>query len=275
MDKTAIEKIEQTALAAAGTLQQAAPDGTLALPDNYKLHSTEQHQRGRFRFRGQMFTDSIGDFVAYVKRNATADAQGFIDASNGNLGATVMLNLGDANNPGHADWRAHLNMRVTPAFAAMLAASGEAMSQREVIDFIEDWAHVFGAEKEGENGEVERIPVARAVAAIRKVKIEAKSASETTAGNFQQQRSTLDSVEASSDAGLPDLLTFATEPYFGMASRVFKMRLSVMTGGREPALRFRVIGLEQHQEDIAQEFKSDLLVRIGDATPMTIGIFKP
>ena len=82
-------------------------------------------------------------------------------------------------------------------------------------------------------------------------------------------------MEASSDDGLPDILTFTTEPYLGLQSRTISLRLSILTGGREPALKLRILSEDQLYADIAQEFKAKLIEEVGDAATMLIGDFKP
>ena len=272
MDKTAIEAIQESSAAAAEATQAQIPPSIshlVAVPKGVTLQNVEAQMDGRTRFRGNLTTSSIPDFVSYVK--ARERGQGFID--NDKLGATVFFNLGDDDDPGHADHTARLNLQATPAYLAMLG--GEVYSQRDALDFIEDWSHVIVALREDDESPPHEIPLARAIAAIRKVKIEAKATTETTEGNFQQSRSVLESVAASSDEGLPDVLSFKTVPYLGLNERTFHMRVSVSTAGREPSLRFRIIGLEQEQEEIAQEFKALLLREIGDAATMTIGTFTP
>lgn len=178
-----------------------------------------------------------------------------------------------ATNPGHGDHVATLQLAATPAYLAILSTRGVAFTQRDALDFIEDWAHVITATREDDAGNQQAIPLAHAIAAIRKVKIEAKSSAETTEGNFQQSRSVLESVAASSDAGLPDALEFHITPYQGLSQRFFRLRLSISTSHREPTLRFRIIGLEKAQEEILEEFKDLLTGKIGDAATMTIGTF--
>lgn len=274
MDKSAIEAIQDSSAAAAESAQSNIPGSIahlVAIPNGVTLQNVEPHLSGRTRFRGKMVTTSIPDFVSYVK--AREASHGFINTDK--LGATVFFNLGDDENPGHADHTAHLGLQATPAYVAMLSAGGKAYSQRDALDFIEDWQHIIGAHREGDDSQFHAIPLARAIAAIRKVKIEAKSTAETTEGNFQQSRSVLESVAASSDEGLPDVLSFKTEPYLGLEPRTFFLRVSVSTTGSQPSLRFRVIGLDQIKEEIAQEFKALLLREVGDAATMTIGTFTP
>lgn len=274
MDKSAIEAIQDSSAAAAKATQEHIPatiGNLVAVPNGVTLQNVEAALPGRTRFRGNLATSSIPDFVSYVK--AREGGHGFIDTDK--LGATVFFNLGDAEKPGHADHTARLNPQATPAYLAMLSTGGRVYSQRDALDFIEDWQHVIGAHREGDDNQLQAIPLARAIAAIRKVKIEAKASTETTEGNFQQSRSVLESVAASSDEGLPDVLSFKTVPYLGLNERTFHLRVSVSTAGREPSLRFRIIGLEQEKEEIAQEFKALLLGEVGDSASMTIGTFAP
>lgn len=274
MDRSAIEAITDLSAEAAKVTNIHIPAGIthlVAVPNSVTLANVESSMSGRTRFRGKLATDSIPDFVTYVKNRK--GGHGFIDTDK--LGATVFFNLGDAENPGHGDHTARLTLKATPAYVAMLAAGGKAFSQRDALDFIEDWSHLIGAHNVSDDGAFTPIPLARAIAAIRKVKIKAESTTEQTEGNFQQSRSVLESVAASSDEGLPDVLSFVTEPYLCLPERKFHLRVSVSTTGREPTLRFRVIALEQEQDEIAKQFKSLLLGEVGDAASMTIGTFTP
>lgn len=274
MDRSAIEKISELSAAAAEVVAGHIPEQAahlLAVPKSINLSNIESYMPGRARFRGKLVTSSIPDFVTYVK--ARHGGSGFIDADK--LGATVFFNLGSEENPGHGDHTARLTLQATPAYVAMLNAGGKAFSQRDALDFIEDWSHLIGAHQVSDDGAFTPIPLARAIAAIRKVKIKEESTREKTEGNFQQSNSVLESVSASSDEGLPDVLSFKTEPYLGLPERTFHLRVSVSTTGRDPSLRFRVIGLEQEQDEIAKQFKALLLDEIGDAASMTIGTFTP
>lgn len=273
MDKSAIEAIRdssgQAAAVTYSSLPESVRESVIAIPNGVALKSIEQFMPGRSRFRGHLETSSIQDFADYVK--ARPGGHGFIDPAE--VIANVIFNLGDATNPGHGDHVATLQLAATPAYLAILSTRGVAFTQRDALDFIEDWAHVITATREDDAGNQQAIPLAHAIAAIRKVKIEAKSSAETTEGNFQQSRSVLESVAASSDAGLPDALEFHITPYQGLSQRFFRLRLSISTSHREPTLRFRIIGLEKAQEEILEEFKDLLTGKIGDAATMTIGTF--
>lgn len=272
MDRTAIDAIQELSGDAARQVQNSLPQHVVAVPAGINLSSLEKYLQGRSRYRGTMVTQSIPDFVSYVKAHAGGD--GFIDAED--LEATVFFNLGTEAEPGHGDYTARLKLKATAEFQAMLQAGGKAYDQQAALDFIEDWSHLIGAAKLDDDGQVkDDIPLSRAIAAIRKVKIQATSSTETTQGTFHAAQSRIDSVEATSDAGLPDVLTFKALPYHGLRERTFLLRLSVSTSGPKPTLRFRVVGLDAVEEDIAREFKSLLLAEVGNAATMTIGTFTP
>ena len=274
MDESAIKTIQNTAIDAnLNRIPEEVSDRLTALPNDYKLHDLERFLPSRLRFRGTFFTNSLPDFARYVKDNV--GGQGFIVADKSKLESTVFFNLGDVDGPGHADWNAVLTMDRTPAYQELLAINGGPQTQRDVIDFIEDWSHLFTAYKTGDDGQDdEPIKLAKAIAAIRKIKIKAQSESETQHHQFKNQQSRLDSVEASSDDGLPDILTFTTEPYRGLPSREFDLRLSILTGGSAPALVLRIVGLDNHIEQIGNQFKEQLLREIGESAQMLIGDFR-
>lgn len=269
MDKSAIEHIQSTAIAAAQTLQVELPDGIAALPDNYSLHDLEPYLAERKRFRGKMLTASIADFVSFVKGEGVKGA-GFIDADDHE--ATVFFNLGTKDAPGHADHRAVLTLKRTAAFTALLKADGSRADQRGLIDWIEDWAGNLRAY--GTNpGESKSLT--EALAAIRQVTIKASKETESTEEDFRGARSTMEEVEAKSRIGLPGGFLFTCEPYLGLPSREFQLRLAVITSSEKPLLSLRIVRREAAEEAIAEDFKVTLIRKIGDAATMTIGTFTP
>lgn len=266
MDASAIQKIAGLALAAT-----AIPDEhtgkAIALHRDVELYDMEHFGAGRRRFRGTLNTTSLTDFIAYVKAHR---GEGFIDAER--LSATVFFNLGDASAPGHGDWRAILTMKATAAFAALRKLDGQQQTQRSLIDFLEDWGQFLTPY--GQDG-AENPSMAKAIAAIRSVTIKATSETETNQGDFNASRSALDEIEARSRHTLPGGFVFTTEPYLGLPSRDFKLRLSVLTDAKEPRLVLRMVQREAQDEAIAQDFKRVLIEEIGEAATLTIGTFAP
>lgn len=240
-----------------------------AIPNDYTLHDLEKYLPAPERFRGRYCTSSLADFVAYVKQHG---GEGFIEdaASGDKLSAVAFHNMGEKDAPGHADWRSELTIRPTAAYAAMLAIEVKPLVQRDLVDWLEDWAdHVeaFGADPGNYK------PWAEALAAIRKITVATKREDSSAHGDLRQARSAMEEVEARAEQGIPGGFRFKCEPYQGLASRTFILRLSVRTGGDVPLLVLRIMQREAAKEAIVNEFKEVLLREVGDAAVLRIGSF--
>ncbi len=266
MEAKAIQLIQDTAvLANAKALDTHSP--TIALPDNAKLHNLEKFQLNRSRFRGLLNTSSLSDFSGYVLTNADGASSGFVDSDD--MSCTVFFNLGDQDNPGHGDFRATLSLKKTAAFIALERAASSKHAQKELSDFIEDWApnlEAFAADGTA-------IDLRRAAGAIRSITIEQARKSEHVVGDMSASRSAMDQIEAKSADGLPAELLFTVAPYEGLQPRAVQLRVAVLTGGDQPVLRLRWIGEAQLREDLAHEFKSVVAAEVGETTTLTIGTF--
>jgi len=269
MDAATIEKIGGLSVAAQLT---SVPSGlekkVFAVHEDIALHSMEPYAPGRFRFRGSMVTNSIADFIGYVKRHK---GEGFIDGDS--LKAKVFHNLGDKVDPGHADWTSTLGLKKTSAFETMLGINGKPLSQQAAVDFLEDWLpNIQGIGQEGE-----KLAVPKCIGIIRKISIEAKSKVETTQENFKNAQSAFESIEATSENGLPEGFQFSCVPYLGLPERTFFLRLSVLTESatKTPRLTLRIVKMEAEHEAIVQDFKELLIREIGDDATLTIGAFTP
>jgi uncharacterized protein YfdQ (DUF2303 family) len=270
MDESAVKLIQQTAIAANDNRQSRMPEGTIALPDNFTIHDLEKYLPERRRFRGRLETASLADFVNYVKENR-GDNQGFIDADN--LSARVFFNLGDVANPEHGDWTANLKIKSTAAYRALLGVNGQHLIQRDLIEWLEDWnVNVVQFFSDSDDG---YIAPGSAIEAIRKIEIKSKKDSTHVEQERRASRSAMEEVEASAGPSLPSRIAFRCEPYLGLPTRDFILRLQVLTSHDDPRLILRVAELEQQQEMIAQDFKEVLIREVGDAATMTIGTFNP
>lgn len=266
-----IELIQKTAVEAAGMRQIKLAGrnsgSAIILGHEEQLRSLEPLQGVRDRYRGMLKTTSIDDFAGYVKLAAAA-AVGFVDVAN--MASTVFFNLGTVEDPGHGDWRATLTMQRTAAFEALHQINGVKCDQKTLTDWLEDWSDFLVADfAEGD------ATLARAIAALRKLKISAKTEATSNVGDFNASRSALEDVEASSADLLPIGFRLVTEPYEGLSARSFALKLSVLTGGEKPLLVLRWQRKEAAIEAIAREFKSVLTKLIGSGVPLTIGTFTP
>lgn len=229
-------------------------------PENYSAHNLERFLPGRVRERGNYSTQSIDAFIAFVNERAIniageKFAQCFVDDVE--LSATAVLNYYDeTSQQGHCDHQATVKLRRSADFSKLLQVCGERLSQQEAAEFIEDYAFALSAtDKEG--GEMR---LARVVATLRSLKIEAKRDSEHKVENFNQSRSLMESIEAKGDA-LPDKLHFTCEPYAGLGEWTINVRLSVIAG-ESPRFVFRIIQLERLEEEFAEEFRGKLATSI-------------
>lgn len=266
MEAKAIQLIQETAvLAHAKVLDTFMP--AVALPASVNITSLEKFQQARSRFRGVLTTDSLNDFSEYVLAQADGNTSGFVDSED--MTCSVFFNLGDQDTPGHGDFRATLTLKKTAAFIALERAADSQHRQKELSDFIEDWAPNLSAlDPEGKN-----IDLRRAAGAIRSITIEQARKSEHVVGDMNASRSAMEQIEAKSADGLPAELLFRVIPYEGLQARTIQLRVAVLTGGSEPILRLRWIGEAQLREDLAQEFKQVVAQEVGGATTLTIGSF--
>lgn len=268
LTKEAVQLITDTALiATAKALGTNTP--TVVLPEDAKIVSLEQFGAGRSRFRGTFSTNSLLDFGKYVIDRNVADAKGFINQDE--MTCSVLFNLGDELTPGHADDRAVLKLKATAGYQAVQAISGRAMSQKDMSDWIEDWHSTLSAV--GEDNQ--NISLVKAIAAVRTISVKATSESDHTVSETRASRSAMDAIEATSKETLPTSLIFSVVPFEGLALREIILRISVITSGAQPALKLRWVGEEVQREEIAQEFKSVLDTKIGEAAKLALGTFDP
>lgn len=268
LTKEAIQLITDTALQATGKSLETS-QATVVLPENSTIVSLEKWQAGRSRFRGIYSTHSLADFVAYTAGRAIPTAKGFIDQDA--MSCTIIFNLGDDENPGHADDRALLSLRASAGYKAAQSIGGRQMTQKELSDWIEDWHQFVTAVDESGN----HMNLSRAIAAVRTITVKAASESAHTVSDTGASRSAMDQIEASSKETLPASLVFSVVPYEGLTEQQISLRLSVITSGTQPGLKLRWVGEEVQREGIAQEFKSVLQAQVGESAALVLGAFDP
>jgi uncharacterized protein YfdQ (DUF2303 family) len=238
-----------------------------ALPVGVKIHNLEPFQALRSRFRGSLITNSLHDFADYTLSREGSAAKGFIDQDN--MSCRVYFNLGNEAAPGHADDTATLNLKPTAAYKALQQIVGRKLSQRDLAEWIEDWNLNLTAIKEGG----ETMPISAAVASVRNITIEARQTATTSEHNFGASRSAMDSIEAENAGSRIEALHFSLIPYDGLGTRIFTLKLSILTSDDKPALKLRWAGEEQQVEEIAQEFKATLAQEVGCAASLILGTF--
>ncbi|HET6631561.1 MAG TPA: DUF2303 family protein [Rhodanobacteraceae bacterium] len=277
MDSSAIQLIQDTAIEAAKANRLDTDTPAFITPDG-RVVPLEFLQGGRSRFRGRFQTSAIEDFVAYVRANqpdSLATLPAFVDIDA--MAALAYFNLGSAASPGHADWTAQLTLKASAPFAALKAVDGKQLSQKQLGEFLEDWAeHIQPHDADGEY-----ITVKDAVQRVRKVKVKATAEATHAVGNYANSRSAMEDVEASSSAGqaLPESFDFSCVPYQGLTTHLATLRPSLLTSGEgdnaKPVFVLRWAQREAVIEAIAENFKAVLASRLEGGATLTLGTFTP
>jgi uncharacterized protein YfdQ (DUF2303 family) len=239
-----------------------------ALPSDYKLHDLEQYLPNRRRARGTMTTSVLISFAEYSKAHAEVGASVFINPDS--LKAVTVLNLGTPVAPGHADNRVAMELEKTAAYKALTGiANGAGRSQKDVAEFLQDWQeHVKCFDDAGE------IKTSKAIAAVRKITIESMRKMESEEQSLSASKSAFESIQASSKEPLPTVIYFQCEPYADLDSRLFVLRLGVLTGESTPKVNLRIVKAEQHQEEMAKELASKIGMQLtDDGIPVLIGSY--
>ncbi|MCH5550608.1 YfdQ family protein [Pseudomonas syringae pv. syringae] len=266
MEAKAIQLIQDSAVLANAKALDTFTH-SIALPAAVNVVSLEKFQQARSRFRRILETSSLKDFSEYVLNQADGNTSGFVNSDD--MTCNVFFNLGNQDNPGHGYFRAKLALKKTAAFIALERAARSKHTQKELSDFIEDWApNLKALTPDGAE-----IDLRRAAGAIRSITIEQARISEHVVSDMSASRSAMDQIEAKSAEGLPAELLFSVIPYEALEAQTIQLRVAVLTGGDQPVLRLRWIGEAHLREDLAQEFKQVIAQEVCGVTDLTIGSF--
>lgn len=265
-----IEALEsgQEITAAACAVGAAIEDsnGLVALPDSMKVHDLEHAMPYRRHARGSMSTPFVDPFARYTTTHAEDGACVFINATD--MQATAVLNLGTPDVPGHADNLAKLTPIKTAAYQALLAITRGPITQLQAAEFFEDWA----GELEFYTDDAQVTPK-QAVAAVRRITIEALAKVESEEQSLSATRSAFESVTASSKEPIPTTVYFKCKPYADLNERVFVLRLAILTGEKAPRITLRIQKLEEHTEEMATELCEMVSNAIAGAMPVLVGSY--
>lgn len=199
-----------------------------ALPDDTRVLELEKFRPLRSRFRGDFLTRRIDDFVSYTVGKADSGAECFVWPDD--MTAKAVLNLGDLNEPGHADNTATIKLKTTAAFDAIKSMDGKTRTQQQLAEWLEDWRDNI----QGLTSDEQRLTPARPLPPSA-ASPSRRTAPATTEGQLSSTRSAMEQVEASSNSEpLPSFILFSCEPYTGLAERTFILRLSLRFDEEKP-----------------------------------------
>lgn len=244
----AIERANN-AIAAAGIDDGS---GACALSSDIEVADLERYLPKRRRARGAMKTADIASYVAYIKSalDTAADApqvaRTFVDDVA--MRAVTVLDYGTHDMPLHCDHTAALEAKKTAEYEALLAIADKPKSQRDIAEFLEDWAPNIECDGDGV------ITAGQAASAVRRLTIEAARKQEHVDENLSASKSTFESVTASSSLGLPKIVRFMCVPYLDLELRTFELRISVRLTGDTPTLVLRSVKPDEAKQQMSDEF---------------------
>lgn len=241
--------------------------GVCALPSDFAVNDLEKYMPTRRRLRGNMTTPVVTDFCSYATKNAEDGATIFIDPDK--MSAVAVLNFGTPDVPGHTDNTVTLELKRTAAYDAMRKiATGNALAQVSIAEFLEDWADCISCFNE--SGEMQ---IGKAVASVRKITINELKKTEIEVKQLSASKSAFESVQADSASDpLPTTIRFKCKPYSSLPERDFDMRLGVLTSNDKPAINLRIIKVEEHEEQMAEELSQCIVAELGiNVMPVILG----
>lgn len=258
LQKSELNKQLNAQLADTTCLIQEREAPAMMVPDNFSLLNFENQLQNRTRFRGSFTTEDIKSFVAYVSEYVGEEtplypnAQVFIDGED--MKAAAVLNIGDLTVPGHCDHKATLSIPKTAAYKALISACGGRSGQQDLSDFIEDWKDRITVD--GISGEQMNLSVA--INAVRTVTVERVREIESSIDQFENSASVTEREAAKNKKDLPAYINFTCVPYAGLSEVTFRIRVSMLTGDARIAFTLRIVGEEEHNEQISEEFKEKI-----------------
>ncbi len=269
-----VEALEegQATLAAhsAVTAAMQTEQGVTALRDGdggARVVDLEEYLPLRRRQRGTMETASVRSFAEYTKQSMDG-ASVFVDAST--MRATAVLNLGDPSAPGHADNIARLCLRKMAAFDALTQINGRHQSQKDLVEFLEDWGPLVDAKYYHGSDDVSP---GLALAALRDITIDSARKANSQVEQLSATKTTFERIQADSNKNTPTTIYWTCQPYADLPTRTFVLRLGILTGGDQIGLNLRIQNLEQHTEEMGQQLLGLVQQQVGGDLPVLQGTY--
>lgn len=261
LTKESIQHLEKTALLndVNGELSRIkTKSNLLVVPNGFDVSNLESNMVNRDSYRFAFATKSINDFGEYCKEFDKEGAKCFVNSDY--MRANTIFDLGTEEAPLHQLHNAKLQLDKTAAFKALLNINGEHLSQKDAANFVEDWAdNIKVLCKAGKT-----MTVNQASKQLREITIEQIASMDSRVDDFGESMSTMERIEAKNQDVIPATIEFTCDPYHGLVNRAFTVRVSILTGGDKPKISLRIVRLEAQEEDMAEEFKENLVEKFAD-----------
>ena len=120
----------------------------------------------------------------------------------------------------------------------------------------------------------EEISNGEALNAVRNMKVDVSSKSDSQVNNTSESRSVLENVEASTTVGkLPAYFEIKDSAYIGLDEKTIKLRLIVNGSDGSPVFALQIVKEELLRNEIIQEFKNKVIELLPD-NEVRIGTFE-
>lgn len=252
MDSSAIKEIrdganlaEILALITENTKLPAA-----LVPPGYTVQDMEDFNPTANFFKLKYTTPNIADFIEYCSLKQQDGAMCFVDGPA--MKAKTIFDLGTAERPLHKHHSATLDLQQTVAYKALLAIDGQGVRQTTLAEFIEDWSHCVTVYDSADIEMGNKIAALR----VRDVTIDTTQSSGSRMGNYDRELTEMEKIEAKNKDTLPAYFDFKTVPFHTLPERTFRVRLAIITGQNPATFKPRIVAIEQHREQMADELKA-------------------
>jgi len=274
MEANVVQKITELALAGRDLPQRDHPGIVLPSADGgWEVQSLEHLEDQPYRQRVRYRTNRISDFVRYVEAEALeAETAVFVRPEGG--GGVAIIDFGSHSDPRWGEHRAHLDMKRTPEYLALLQVVERHQPQRGLIEFLEDWRDLISpyARALEEGGQDEFLSVGQAITSVRRIEVKGTESQTTEDEDFRKIRSAMETVEARSRKGqLPAGFTFTCKPYPELQQRNIDVRISMLTTQNTPHFSLRIVGQGALDEAVAEEVELDITSRLNQKARVFVG----
>jgi len=258
MDSSAIERIEQLA-ACQKRLDTYLP--AVIVPAGCTVRSLETLDQAPARMRATFSTSIVAAFIAYLNTYSTPETS-VVSVNSDTLSALAILDYGSCAVPDWGEHTASLKLTPTPEYQALKRITQNPLSQRELLEYIEDWSDELSAYTAGVS-----LPIPKALSAIRKIDIRSVASSSHEELEHKASRSTLEMVEINESAEtLPDVLVLTASLYADTQPVSVRVRLTVRPGKPDPSFILRPVNLDRIKLDIADE----LIARLNESLELPV-----
>lgn len=233
------------------TERHAHADSVILINKNTNLIDLDQFADGKRRKTGEYTTHSVADFVRFVKDETTPeDCKIFVNADL--MKATAFLNYGAKGfEQGKLDYKAVIELKMTPVFQKLVNLHHNTVSQRDLIDFLTDYAPVLTPV----NSQGETINIGNAINALRQIKIDETKNTQNDVQNFGETRSTFENVKArTADDNMPVIFEVDDACYQSLPKTEISLRLVIKAVDGKPFFKLMINAIDLLQLERAETF---------------------